>query len=440
MTGELIHMPLEKIIPKGNSMAFPELSFEPNLLLYISLTLVLAFLGSKIFQRFGIPQVVGFLVVGVLLGNSGINLIPLELVNDLTIISLIALGLIGFDMGSHLRFDELRKLGRSITVILLFEAFGTFLLVTTGVYLITRSSYTSLIFGALASATAPAATVDVLAEYDAKGPLTTSLIAVVGLDDALALLLYSLSATLATSLLTGQGGLNLAELVVLPVFEIGGSVLLGVLLGLMLDFILVRLESHHDAMAISIGFVLLCVALSEGLGFSLILSNMVLGTVLTNRDPAHARRIRYTVEQAGPVIYVLFFALVGARFQVSYLPAMGLLGIAYIALRSFGKFGGAWLGGHIGGAVPAVRDNLGFGLLSQAGVAMGLAIASSERFSDCGEAGIALGVLIINVICATTFVVQVIGPIFVKFAIRRADEIGKAKLGPEVWASEGTPE
>jgi hypothetical protein len=109
-------------------------------------------------------------------------------------------------------------------------------------------------------------------------------------------------------------------------------------------------------------------------------------------------------------------------------------------LRSFGKFGGAWLGGHISGAVPAVRDNLGFGLLSQAGVAMGLAIASSERFSDCGEAGIALGVLIINVICATTFVVQVIGPIFVKFAIRRADEIGKAKLGPEVWASEGTPE
>lgn len=440
MTGEFIHMLFEKIIPKGSSMASPELSFEPNLLLYIGLTLVLAFLGSKIFQRFGIPQVVGFLVVGVLLGNSGLNLIPLELVNDLTIISLIALGLIGFDMGSHLRFDELRKLGRSITVILLFEAFGTFLLVTTGVYLITHSSYTSLIFGALASATAPAATVDVLAEYDAKGPLTTSLIAVVGLDDALALLLYSLSATLANSLLSGQGGLNLEELLVLPVFEIGGSVLLGVVLGLMLDFILVRLESHHDAMAISIGFVLLCVALSEGLGFSLILSNMVLGTVLTNRDPTHARRIRYTVEQAGPVIYVLFFALVGARFQVSYLPAMGLLGITYIALRSFGKFGGAWLGGHISGAVPAVRDNLGFGLLSQAGVAMGLAIASSERFSDYGEAGIALGMLIVNVICATTFVVQMIGPIFVKFAIRRADEIGKAKLGPEVWASEGTPE
>jgi NhaP-type Na+/H+ or K+/H+ antiporter len=421
-------------------MWLTELHFEPNILFYIGLTLVLAFLGSKVFQRLGIPQVVGFIVIGVILGNSGINLIPLELVDDLSFISLIALGLIGFDMGSHLRFSELRKQGRSITFILFFESVGTFVLVTAGIYLVTQSMTTALIFGALAAATAPAATVDVLAEYDAKGPLTTAIIAVVGLDDAIALLLFSIASTLAVSLFAGQTPVTLGEMIGIPLFEIGGSILVGLVMGLLLDLILTRISKHHDAMAVSIGFVLLCVALSEGFGFSLILTNMILGLVITNRDPEHARYIRHTVEQAGPVIYVLFFALIGARFQISYLPTMGMIGIAYIVLRSLGKFSGAWLGGFLGRAEPAVRDNLGLGLLSQAGVAMGLAIASSNRFARYGETGIELSTLIINVICATTFVVQLVGPICVKWAIQRAGEVGKAKISPEVWASEGKPE
>ncbi len=212
------------------------------------------------------------------------------------------------------------------------------------------------------------------------------------------------------------------------------------MLGFALDFIMRRTKRHHDAMAIAIAFVLLAVGLSESLGFSLILTTMVLGLVVVNRFPENGRHIRYTIEQAGPVIYVLFFALVGARFQLRLLPAMGLIGIVYVVLRSIGKFGGAWIGGRLGGAEAAVRDNLGFGLLSQAGVAIGLALASVSRFSKFGEEGKALGSLIINVITATTFIFQIIGPIFLKFAIGRAGEIGKAKLGDEVWASEGFPE
>jgi Kef-type K+ transport system membrane component KefB len=136
-----------------------------------------------------------------------------------------------------------------------------------------------------------------------------------------------------------------------------------------------------------------------------------------------------------------FFTLVGARFQISLLPMMGLLGLAYIVLRSAGKFGGAWLGGAIGGAESSVRNYLGFGLLSQAGVAIGLALASAARFSQFGEEGMALGNLVINVITATTFVVQIVGPIAVKFAITRAGEVGKAREDiDDIWASEGTPE
>jgi NhaP-type Na+/H+ or K+/H+ antiporter len=414
--------------------------YDPNIIVQLGVILSVTFLGSKIFQRVGIPQVVGFISLGVILGNSVLNIIPLEAVDQFSIITLIALGLIGFDMGSHLRFQELRKLGRSIIFILLFEALGTFVLVTAGIYLITETISTALVFGALASATAPAATVDVLAEYDAKGPLTTTLIAVVGLDDAVSLVLFSVAAALSESMLVGNGVTILSDIILIPIIEIVGSILLGLVLGFILDFILKRIKRQHDAMAISIGAVLLCVGLADALGFSLILACMVLGLIVVNRTAEHGQHIRYTVEQAGPVIYVLFFALVGARFQVQLLPTMGLIGVVYIILRSLGKFSGAWLGGRVGRAEPAVKNNLGFGLLSQAGVAIGLATESYKRFCECGEAGVALGTLVISVITATTFVVQLIGPIFVKLAIRRADEIGKARESDSVWASEGSPE
>ena len=414
--------------------------YEPNIITIIGLLAVVVFLGSKVFQRMGIPQVVGYLVVGVILGNSFLNIVPLELTEELTFVSQIALGLIGFDMGSHLRLRELRRLGRSIASILLFEAVGTFGLVTIGIYAVTKSWHTALIFGALSSATAPAATVDVLAEYDAKGPLTTSLLAVVGMDDALALILYSIDAALAESSFAHSGAPPLINLLGLPVFEISGSIILGLVAGWLLDLIMRRMQKRHDAMAVSIGFVFLCVGLSQALGLSLILTTMVMGLVVVNRWAEHSLHIRHTIEQAGPFIYVLFFALVGARFQISLLPSMGLLGVAYVILRSSGKFMGAWIGGMLGKAEPAVRNNLGLGLLSQAGVAIGLALASADRFASYGKEGQALGSQIINVITATTFVVQIVGPICVKLAIGRAGEIGKATLAKNGWASEGRPD
>ena len=338
-----------------------------NVIATIGLLLIVSFLGSKIFQRFGIPQVVGFIVLGVLHGPSVFNFIHLDLSEDLILISEIALGLIGFDMGSHLHLKELRELGKSIILILFFEALGAFFLVSGGVYLLTNSLATAVIFGALSSATAPAATVDVLAEYNAGGPLTTTLLAVVGLDDALSLLLYSIAAAFVTALLAGTGNPTFFEIMELPLYEIGGSIFLGFILGYILDKILHEMTHTHDAMAISIGFVLLSSGIAEAAGFSLILTCMVLGMTLVNICPEHGKLIRYTIEQMGPVIYVLFFTLVGARFQISLVPAMGLLGITYIILRSSGKFLGAWVGGTLSGAKTSVRDNLGFGLLSQAG-------------------------------------------------------------------------
>lgn len=414
--------------------------FDLGTIATIGLVIVIAFLGSKLFQRFGIPQVVGFIVIGALMGTSFLNIVPLELTEELVFISQIALGLIGYDIGSHLLLSDLRRLGRSILFILVFESIGAFVLVSGVVYLLLNDWLTAIMLGAVSAATAPAATVDVLAEYDTKGPLTTSILAVVGMDDAMALILFSISAAVVESYLTQTQAVPIWEIMGLPFTEIGGSLLMGFCFGMVLDVILLRMKRRHDAMAVSIGFIFLCVGLSEVLGFSYILTSMIMGMVVANRHMQNNLFIRHTIEQAGPVVYVLFFALVGARFQISLLPTMGVLGLVYLAARTIGKISGSFVGGVLGGADRVVRNYLGLGLMSQAGVAVGLALASYSRFCECGDRGIELGTLIITVITTTTFITQIIGPICVKFAVGRAGEIGMAKFEEDAWASEGTVE
>jgi Kef-type K+ transport system membrane component KefB len=417
---------------------FLHIPAEWDILAIIGVLIALTFLGSKIFQRFGIPQVVGFIVIGVLLGESFLNLVPLDLIDNLDFISELALGLIGFEIGSHLHFSELKKYFRSIFWILIFQSVGTSILVGGAIYLLTQNLTLSLLLGAIASATAPAATVDVLAEYDTKGPLTTILLAVVGLDDAMALLLFSFAAGLAESFFVGATAPTLIEFLQLPLVEIGGSLVLGIVAGLLLEAIFRRMRSTHDAMAVSIAFVFVCVGISKSLEFSMILTSMVLGLVIVNRDPEHGRHIRYTIEQAGPVIYVLFFALVGARLQVDLIPTMGLVGLTFMVVRIIGKYGGSWLGGVVGKASPIVRNYLGLGLLSQAGVAIGLTLAAVSRFAEYGPEGVAMGEMLLGAVIPTTFVVQLFGPVLVKFAVGRAGEIGKARE-EDAWATEGTP-
>lgn len=407
-------------------MDFP---FELDILTLVGLSIVAAFLTGQLFRKIKIPQVVGFIIAGLLLGPSFLNLLPDELNAGLTFVSEIALGLIGFDIGGHLHFAELRKLGKSILFIVVLEAFGAFLLVGAGAYLLTQSLPLALVLGALASATAPAATVEVLAEYRAEGPLTTTLRAVLGLDDAVALLLFSIAAAIAERVLVGRSETTLLEMIGLPVYELGGALIVGTVFGLLLRVALLRYHaSHteHDSVVLPIGAVFLCAGLSKVLGFSEILTTMVMGSVLVNQKACDGMYIRTTIERVGPVIYVLFFVLAGARLHVAEFLKIGMLGIAYILLRSSGKFAGAWLGGRLGKAQPAVRKNLGLALLTQGGVAIGLAMDSATRFSHLGPEGVVLGATILTLITATTMVVEIVGPIGVKFAITRAGEVGKA--------------
>lgn len=400
-----------------------------NVLLLAGICILAGTLGGEGIKRIKAPQVVGYIVIGVFLGSSGFNLLKPVDIESMNVIVSFTLGLIGFGIGRELQFEKLKSLGKSILSIVVFEAFGAFLLVAIGVSILTGSIATGLIFGALASATAPAATVDVLYEYKAKGPLTTTLLAVVGIDDAIALILYGFASTLAKSLISETATLSMMNVLVTPLLEIGGSILIGGAVGAAYALLTKRMRNPIKILTVTIGTVLLLSGITMSLQLSLILSNMTMGIMVANLAPVANRRIASILDNFSPPFYIFFFTLVGARLQISMLPQMGLIGIFYIFLRTAGKFSGTWFGAKISGATDSVKKYLGFALFSQAGVAIGLAISASHELAATGEKGAQLGQLAINVITATTFVVQLIGPPFVKYAIVKAKEVGGRASG-----------
>jgi Kef-type K+ transport system membrane component KefB len=372
------------------------------------------------------PQVVGYIIAGVVIGASGLNLLNLETSQQLKTLSSFALSLIGFSIGGELIFHRLKKLGRSIITISLLESLGAFFLVGTAVLIYTGNLPTALIFGALSSATAPAATVDVLWEYKAKGPLTSTLFAVVGIDDAAALIIYGFAASIAGVLLRG-GEMSLLKTILLPAREILGSVVVGIVAGSCLSYFVRKIRSRNELLSLTLGTMMLCSGLAYRYHLSIILTNMVLGITLINMAVSASRQAFRAIAEITPPIYIVFFVLVGARLQINLLPQLGVLGVIYILMRVAGKGLGSYVGAHISHASSAVKKYLGFGLLSQAGVAIGLAIETWTTFSAYPE-GAQLGTLALNVITATTFVFQVMGPPLTKYAIVKAGEVQQDKL------------
>ncbi|MBC8492079.1 MAG: cation:proton antiporter [Candidatus Marinimicrobia bacterium] len=390
-------------------------------LLMVGIIVLAGLLGAKAMERIKIPMVVGYIIAGVLIGDSGLKIVDASMTGVLTN---IALGFIGFGIGSQLRYKVLKSLGWSVISISFFEAFGAFILVGIGVTLLTGKAYMGLIFGALASATAPAATVDVLEEYRSKGPLTTTLLAVVGIDDGIALLLYGFGLSIAKSLL-GEGGTLLHDLVT-PLMDIGGAVVAGVIIGLIYTRLIRWMNAGSDNLILIVGCVIATAGIADFLGISLIMTNMVFGITFCNLSAIRVRRVQDYLASFTPPIYVLFFVLVGARLKISLLPQMGLLGLLYIILRAGGKFSGAYFGAKISNAPKVVQKYLGLGLFSQAGVAVGLSLAAANILNTPATKG--LGDTVINVIAATTFVVQIIGPPLTKVAIIKSGEADKEIL------------
>ncbi len=358
-----------------------------------------------------------------MLGPSGFKLFHLEVLDKLGVLSDVTLGVVAFIIGSEILVSELRKIGKGIFTIILSESFCAFILVTVGVYLLTRKLYIALIFGAMAPASAPAGTVAVLQEYRARGPLTNALYAVVGLDDGLAIMIYAFAAACAKMLIVGAG-VSILKVISSSVIEICEAILLGCTIGFVLGYFIRKLHIEEEVLVATFGSILVCTGISKYLHVSLILSNLSLGMIFANLFLRANRRAYRAIQAITLPLYIIFFFMAGAHLQIKLLPSMGILGLIYIVLRSTGLIGGAWFGATISKAPSVIRKYLGFGILSQAGVAIGLAILVTREFQLLGRAGQNLSLLVINTIAASTIIFEIIGPIGVKFAISRAGEIG----------------
>ncbi len=398
----------------------------------LGIATIVAFYVGRAARLVRLPSLIGYMVVGVVLGPSVLHLFDEPSMERLSFITEIALGFVAFSIGSELNLSSLKRLGSGIISIILAESFGAFVVVASAIYVLTRDLPMALIFGSMAPASAPAGTLAVIHECRAKGSLTQTLYAVVGFDDGLAIIIFGFALALAKNLLVAEASGDsegFLQAVLVPAREIGLSVLVGGLAGLLFYRLVRRLKSGRDILIVVFGVILVCTGLSIRWHMSLILTNMVVGFVLANaRHESLLHRVTSPLLEVMPLLFVLFFCLAGAHLQLSALPALGALGMVYILGRSAGLVGGARIGALFGHVEDKVKKYVGLGILSQAGVAIGLSLIVKHEFAQLDAQynlphAMQIGSSVLATITATCIFFEIIGPILTKFALKRAGEI-----------------
>lgn len=393
-----------------------------HVFLYLSGVFAAAYGSKALTSRLKIPEVTGYVLLGVLLGS--VHFLTPDILEGLGSLTSIALGIIAFLIGIELRWDVLRKLGKSILFIVVFEVLVTFGLVFPALYWgLGVDLNISLLLAAVSSATAPAATVAVIRQYRARGPLTSTILAVVGIDDALALILYVFVQGYVSANLLGQ---NPQLLVTLG--QAGLSVLMSLGIGtgvaILYSFILRKVKNNDWILMVLASALFLLLGLAELLGISELLAAMVFGVVVANSSPALSKKSEGLVSGFAPIFLALFFILGGAHLDVGLILAIGVTGLVYFFARSLGKIGGATLGAFLGGASKTIRTKIGLSLLPQVGVALALALSISQEFTQprYGLGGQELAQIVINVLLLTTVATEIIGPLLTRRALHKAGE------------------
>lgn len=403
---------------------------EYNVLLFLGLAVIVAFYIGKLAGMLRLPTIIGYLLVGMVLGPSVLHLISADGLETISFIIDIGLGLVAFSIGMELDFTSLRRLGLGIISVILAESFGAFLVVFAFVYLFSDDLVLSVLFAAIAPASAPAGTVAVIKEYKTKGPITKALYAVVGFDDALGIIIFGFSLAFAKALiLSHSNGGTLTLDLWPPLLEITLSIIAGVLFGWLFTYLGERLRQRGEILVLLVATVLSLTGLSLQYHSSVILTNMTAGILLTNLSHRSAiQNVRITMDMVLPLLFVLFFLVAGLHLQVALLPTLGSLGLIYIAGRSIGLIAGAYLGSLLGGMDERIRHYIGLGILSQAGLAIGLGfMAKSELTKFATEHHLAditsLGTSILVTITATSIFFELVGPVSTRYALSKAGEI-----------------
>jgi len=406
---------------------------DPHPLVYLGLLLLCGYTGGRIANHLKAPRVSGYIVTGMLLSPSLLGVFNEQVVREeLTLITDIALSVIAFSIGGVLAMRKMKRLGRQIVWITLIQALAAFALTTlvigsifpvlhggspgsstpfTGVFL-----PMALVIGAISAATAPAATLAIVHEYKARGPLTTILLGVVALDDGVTIFLYAFTISLAKALIT-PGSLSWQTMVLSPALHVLIAMALGGVVGLGLRG-LIRFVPHRTGMlVVAVGSVFLTAGLAIGLEASPLLANMMLGFMVVN-FVRHSHDVFGVVENVEEPIFAMFFTLAGAHLDLTVIQTAGWLALLITLGRFAGKLGGSRLGARISHAPPAVGKYLGLGLLPTAGVTVGLVLLAKNAFgtSDVGEVMVSgvLGSVIIN---------ELLAPFLVRFGLIKAGEI-----------------
>ena len=392
-----------------------------NILLTIGIAMGAGLLVSRAARAVKLPNVTAFLVAGLLIGPCVGGILTRQQAASLEVISDAALGFIAYSIGAEFKLSYLKKIGKAPLTITICQGLATALCVDAGLILCGVDVPLSLLLGAIALATAPAATLMVVRQYKANGPVTQMLLPVVAMDDALGLMVYSISSSVAEGMLGGE--MTAMSMVVTPLIEIVGSVALGAALGLVLAFSARFFASRGNKLALSIACVLAGVGLCDMLNLSSLLVCMMIGAVMVNlsqqREVLMEQCDRFT-----PPVFLLFFVLSGADLDLSVLPSVGLIGLLYLTLRCFGKWGGTMLGAHFVHADSNIKKYLGLTLLPQAGVAIGMATQVSSHFAALAPQ---LAAQVNTIVLAGVLVFELVGPIITKFALTKAGEIAPAK-------------
>lgn len=367
-------------------------------------------------RRLPVPRVTLLLVFGFLIGPDMAGwLSASEAQRWFEPMTTIALVMVGFLIGEKFRPDRMHAWGRIALVTSVVQALATAAVTTLGLMLLGVEPAVALLLGAVACATAPAATFDVVQEEAAAGPLTDTLLGVVAFDDAWALLIFSLAAAVVAVMTAGStDGFLLHAL-----REVGGALALGALLGLLAAFLTQRIRPGEPTLLEAMGLVLLTAGLATYWNLSFILAAMTMGAVMTN-FASHHERAFHEIEHIEWPFLLLFFVLAGASMHVEALIGAGALGAAYVGLRVIGKIGGGALGVLMAGGDVRLRRWLGPALLPQAGIALGLALIVEQRFPEIDG-------YFLSMIIAATVVFEIFGPPVTRLALRRAGESGQAR-------------
>ncbi len=408
-----------------------------TILLSLSISIFAGLMLSRVAKLFKLPAVTAYLVAGILIGPfclgafgvEGLGFTSIENVKSFSIISDVALGFIAFAIGNEFRLSQLKTIGKQATVIGIFQAVFTTIIVDIvliSLHFIIPDKFplpAAIIMGAVASATAPAATLMVVRQYKAKGPVTDVLLPVVALDDAVGLVLFSVSFGIAKAFIAGQ--ISILSILVEPLLEVILSIALGAIMGYVFTFCERFFHSRSKRLAMSVAFVLVTVAISNftfsvagiHVAFSPLLSCMMLGTIFCNicdfSEQLMDRLDRWTAP-----IFILFFVLSGAELDLTVVTDLFivLIGVVYILSRCVGKYYGAGLSASFVNSEPNIRKYLGITLFPQAGVALGMAIKA-------GALSGGIGVIVANLTLFSVLIYELVGPLLTKMALSKAGEI-----------------